>query len=375
MQIIPNNRTLRELSITKGLIPPPNMAFECTCGQDHNYHSHVAPLIGKAEAPSLIELQLASRPHRWSEIREVQKQFFQNSMQLVTDTEVKILEALKMPDIDTIRRAELTGETEYPGTWQFEEGMRSQYQQIISNWQLKFTGDGRIKQLEDEEQAQQEKDAVYTYFLLATIGAGVNPYKRLFKKELPDGYPPALIDDLQVLVSIENRYLRAIQQNGLSRVKRVYKEKFYDDALKGLRDMAKNGRNPLEAGRWIHANVSEGQAWYWNRIARSESVLALNVVYDDMANQAGVPYDLWLGSVGMCRVCEMFDGNLWERGSGPYPVSDTHPHCNCVRKPQWKTEGRPVRQRWDRPSPYEMPYSGPEGREELTRLEEYFSSR
>ena len=33
------------------------------------------------------------------------------------------------------------------------------------------------------------------------------------------------------------------------------------------------------------------------------------------------------------EACLQYDGTVWEEGTGPVPVDDTHPNCRCTRDP------------------------------------------
>lgn len=32
-------------------------------------------------------------------------------------------------------------------------------------------------------------------------------------------------------------------------------------------------------------------------------------------------------------LCTQYDQTIWETGTGPFPVADTHPNCRCQRLP------------------------------------------
>jgi len=130
--------------------------------------------------------------------------------------------------------------------------------------------------------------------------------------------------------------------------------------------MSYNGRWPIEVGRKLHDIIGEGAAWYWQRIARSEATLAAGLAFDKMAAENGTNFEEWSAGTGCCIICAWLDGKVWRRGEGPHPVSDTHPHCMCARIATYArggTHGR-LEPRYDRPSPYDQPWS----KEELQRI-------
>ena len=45
-----------------------------------------------------------------------------------------------------------------------------------------------------------------------------------------------------------------------------------------------------------------------------------------------VVVEVWMtGSDDPCPQCTALDGQEFEQDSGPQPVRDTHPHCQCSR--------------------------------------------
>jgi len=133
------------------------------------------------------------------------------------------------------------------------------------------------------------------------------------------------VDRINIPPDWNNKYLQGVVKEGMKRVKTKLAQDYRDGVLSWMRIMAREGHNPLYIAKWLH-NEYEGKAWYWNRLARSESALALNAGYDSWADEANVLYDEWSAAGDACLICAAFDGQVWKRGEGAEPVSDTHPH-------------------------------------------------
>lgn len=330
------NTYLRKESITLGLEPPHDQCECAVCKQ-------------ASDTPTLLELDLAARKHRWAEMRKLEVNFFNAFMDQVTEYEEKSLEIFDLPDINVIRESIITGNSDYPGVFTVDNDEIKRYKKILSDWQEQLIGDRTIeKQIEEEE-------SIYAYYMFVAYTIGLENTKDLAWQNASEAIRP-FIDEFTIPPDANNEYLKAVKANGLKRIKTKMAEDYKDGVISWLKIMAREGHNPLYVGRWLHREF-EGKAWYWNRLARSESVLALNASYDSWSSAAGAVYDKWSAAGGACPICVAFDGQLWRRGEGPEPVTSTHPHCRCVRVPQWDTQGSRVNQRWTRPTPYEQPYN------------------
>jgi len=289
----------RVISIADGLRIP----------EDEILHDH------KTDTPSLHELGLARRPHRWREMRELHKDFFNNFLSEVTEVEENILGVLQLPGIETVRNSILT-ETEQDITGE----SKFKYTAMMDRL-LKQEFDEWIEELIGTDLAKKEitaMEATYPYWMLRAFSIGLekqfDKIQRLRKQS----------DD----PTIDNQYLRAIITQGGKRIKTKLGREYWPLVQKYLRQMSKEGQNPLIVARWIHKKVGEGQAWYWNRLTRSESGLALNGAFNASVRKYGIPYERWSAASDACDICSYFDGKIWKVGSGPSPIEATHPFCN-----------------------------------------------
>jgi hypothetical protein len=133
----------------------------------------------------------------------------------------------------------------------------------------------------------------------------------------------------------------------------------YDGVLEGLDDLIERNVSPLQIGRYLHQNIGEGSAWWWNRLSRSELVLALNDAFYDSAQKYGVPMVRWSASPTACDICLFFDGKVWKIGENPSPVTSSHPHCQCTLESVYVTD-ESLQTSWTRETPYDEPYTPPE---------------
>jgi hypothetical protein len=155
--------------------------------------------------------------------------------------------------------------------------------------------------------------------------------------------------------------------DGGDRIKTRLALDYIKEVLAELKNMAQAGTNPLEVGRRLHRLIGEGSSWYWNRLARSESVLAINSAFMSNARAFKVPYQTWSASTTACDICTAFDGRSWRLGDGPEPVLDSHPSCQCALLTTYLTDD-PIQSEWTRETPYDRPYT----REERDLLETLF---
>jgi hypothetical protein len=326
---------LRTESLTLGLEPPEHEHCGCT---------------KELQAPTLVELDLASRKHRWPEMRKLEVDFFNALIDCVTWYEQEALNIFGLPNLEQVREAVISGDEGDAGKFEITSAQVKKYKAMLSDWQYELIADRQLKQDETED----EQEAIYNYYLLTAFAIGLKRSRKQILAAAPEGIAPYL-ENIAIQPDYRNAYLQAIRRDGMNRVKTKLALSYRDGVLSWLRIMAREGHNPLYIAKWLHREY-EGAAWYWNRLARSESVLAINASYDSWADAAGVLYDMWSAAGDACEICAAFDGQMWQRGDGPEPVLSTHPHCRCVRVAQWITEGRRINPQWTRESPYDSPY-------------------
>jgi very-short-patch-repair endonuclease len=301
---------LRNISITKGLEPPADeaakfFAFGCC---DHH------------KQPSITEMALAAKPHRWKELRDEQKEAFADYMQLVTEYEKDMLSLLRLPKIEVVREYVLTGEGNETGQFVFDRRMNDGISRIIAEWMDALFGKRKkiVGLKADDDFPVFDQHAGRAYVI------GVERTKKEMIAQLPDGMPEEYVAG--IMLDPEERYYKAMITTAMKNVKRRFEKDVYKQLVSALVDMAQNGEYPLKVARYLHKKF-EGEAWYWNRLARSEAVLATNAAHNAMAEKNKTAFEQWASAPNACPICAHFHGQTWKRGEGPEPVASTHPHC------------------------------------------------
>ncbi len=334
---------LRKIAIAKGFEIPDGQGVCCF----------------KVTTPNFHELELASRKHRWPKMRKLQADFFNAFMEEATEQEIEILNILALPDIETVRQAEFTdvddvGET---GKFRYTLMMNEELDRVFYEWREELLGTEAVKTVDP-------MSATYPFHQLSAFSIGTDQVFRDALRELPDYVDSEELKRRRIQAALDNPYLRAVIRDGGNRIKEELGKKHIRLIKIALREKAKEGQNPLQVARWLHKEVGEGKAWYWRRLARSESVLAADAAFESSIRQYQIPYERWSAAPTACPICMQFQGRVWSAGRGPHPVSDTHPHCLCVRRVVYVTD-KPIQRPWQRESPYSRLYT----REELENIE------
>jgi len=318
---------LKHNSLVNGLVIPDDMAF---CGY-------------KTTTPSFHELELANRKHRWPEMQSLHIDFFNSLFREVTEVEDDILAVLNLPKLNEVRESIM-----YEDEQDIESALKFKYTGRMERELTKEFNEW-IEELIGTDLAKKEvtlQEATYPYWMVSAGSVGLKRTQQKIRRLIGD----------RVFPVVNNDYLRAVITRGGSRIKTRLALEYLPIVRKHLKVMAKEGRNPMQVARWIHKNVGEGQAWYWNRIARSESGLAVNGAYNASAERNNIPYEQWSAASDACPICAYLDGRIWERGNGPEPVSSSHPFCRCDRSPIFVPE-KLVEQPWRRTTPYDRMYT------------------
>jgi hypothetical protein len=296
----------------------------------------------------------ASLEHFWPEFNRMADAYFLESVELIEKTEIKILRELGLPDIDQVREAYLLdeepGET---GSWEFTGKRQEAYKGIIKEFLITMTGTAALKSATLMTDVMPYTEAIH----VDSFGMAVNKYKKVFKKKLPKSIDPAFLDQVVINLRQDNPRIAKLYKTAAKRMRKKVVKENYRGMVKTLLDKVKTRKSPMQAAKLLHKSWG-GDLAYWNRLVRSEMVLAQNEAYKEWTKKAVVLYSVWHSQAGCCALCSFFDGCKWLINENPWPVSDTHPHCQCVIEPSWEIlEGESIRDRWDRRTPYEQAMS------------------
>lgn len=317
-------------SLTIGFRVPED-AHGCGCGcGDYPESKQYSAVLEKSESPSLVELNLARHPHRWREVREIMRSFLTSIIKEVTVFEETLLDALGLPDIDTVRVFVIESDKKQPPQSPFIKGEVKSVNFDISEAEIKRILAVFSEALVGTEGRVTVNDMpIIAFHQQSAFAVGLTKTREAITELLGDTFtlPDAVLPDWN------NLYLNRIRKESLKRVRAKIGKEYLKEIKEILQQGAEQGLNPLRIGSMLHKRIGEGQAWYWNRMARSETAIALDAAFVAEANQDGVPYEQWSTGANPCPICAALDGKIWRVGEGPRVVYDTHPHCLCVKYP------------------------------------------
>lgn len=375
-----------EYSRTKGLIPPEEESAKffqmCGCGSGIWVHGV------KVDSPSLVELQLANLPHQWPEMRKLQDEFYEAFAKEVTDFENDLLKALQLPDIKKVREDYAGEEVVDNRIFKYTPTMKQAHKRLVKELMGDLVGSDTIekkkkifnawintkafnsrKQNEDEQPPEQltedERNSLYVFFMLAALGLSLEKIWQQLIRNLPDGMTEEDISRTRVQPIFTHYEFLHVILNGANRITSYLSQKYYHIVMEALEEMALGKKTVIEAARYIHKQAGEGNLWHWLRLTRTESSLAFNAAFNEQSKASGVRYEQWKSSrTGACIICAGFDGKVWEIGTGPQIVIDSHPNCRCVRVGYYRNPRTIVQPPWTRESVFDRPYT----RDELDNL-------
>lgn len=143
-----------------------------------------------------------------------------------------------------------------------------------------------------------------------------------------------------VIPSYQHPHVRELLENGMTLVATKAKEKT-DDILLLMAEHAQVGDNPIEWARTLRKELKDtisGERWYWERLARSESAMAIDRAEVSEFAEQGFDYCEWSAAPDACHICLSFDGQMWSIQEAKMVVVDTHPHCRCRKLPRTKRQ-------------------------------------
>ncbi|WP_432400964.1 hypothetical protein [Wukongibacter sp. M2B1] len=174
-------------------------------------------------------------------------------------------------------------------------------------------------------------------YLLHAFGYGTVRANLTAKEEHPD----LASDNNKVTANYDHPYVQELLNNGMERVKTKAKEKT-DDILLIMAEHAEVGDNPIQWARTLRRELKDtisGEKWYWERLARSESAMAIDRAEMAEYLAEGFEYCQWSSAPDACHICKSLDnGQIWHISEAPKVVEDTHPHCRCRKLPRTKRQ-------------------------------------
>ena len=167
----------------------------------------------------------------------------------------------------------------------------------------------------------------YGQYFLHSFGYGTVRGNKTTKEEHPD----LASNNNIVIANYDHPYVRELMDKGMERVKTKAKTKSVE-VIEIMADHSAFGDNPTAWARELKKELKEsitGENWYWERLARSESAMAIDMAERAEYEAEGFGYCEWDAAPDACHICSSLHGSMWPVGEAPLVVVDTHPHCRC----------------------------------------------
>lgn len=296
----------------------------------------------------------AARSHRWKEFNELAVAYLIEIDSVIRKFEKRILNELDLPDYDEVVEAYVSEETAKTAqTWTFSEKRQTAYKAIIKDFLDYLTGERSLKSATLSTDVMPFSSSLP----MDSFGMAAKKYKSVYKKRLPRNIDPEFIDQIIINTNRDNPRIDKLVKGVTKRIRKKVLKENYKDMVKKLIEKSTPRGDPMDAAKLLHRWWG-GDLAYWDRLIKSEMSLAANEAYKEWSQKSAVLYNVWHAMPGCCPICDFFDGNKWLVNENPWPVTDTHPRCQCVIEPSWEIkEGESIRDRWDRITPYESPMS------------------
>ncbi len=243
-------------------------------------------------------------------IQEVEKGFTDAIMDSIKALEKEIIKLIPQ---EKAYKKELNPE--------IEEGVKG----AIAGWLARMIGS-------KESDSEIDREGIYNMHMLRSFAFGINEGNRIAKEEHPDIAPAVN----RLIPSYSNPYLSELVNNGMELVKTKAKY-MQDTVLYIMGTHAANGDNPEVWARSLH-NELGGKRWYWERLARSESAMAIDRAMLAEYEAEEFPYVEWSCAVDACPICQALNGLMWAISNAPRVVEDTHPNCRCRKVPKTRRQ-------------------------------------
>lgn len=201
--------------------------------------------------------------------------------------------------------------------------------EAIQDFVVEMIGDGSGDEI-------IEYYGTYGQYLLNAFGYGTVRGNETIKEEFPDVAAERNI----IIANYNHPYVQELLRNGMELVTTKAKDK-EAQVINIMAEHAAVGDNPVEWARDLEYKLKKaisGERWYWERLARSESAMAIDRAEMAEYEAEGFFYCEWDAAPDACNICLSLDGQMWPLEEAKRVVEDTHPHCRCRKKPRTKRQ-------------------------------------
>ncbi len=244
-------------------------------------------------------------------IQQLEKNFTDAIMDEINDLEHKVKQLI--PQEKALHK-DLAPET--------EEKVR----QAVDEWLTEMIGS------QIDTAGSTRREGVYNIHLLRAFAFGVREANETAKKE----HPELASSSNRVIPNFNHPQVIELSDNGMELVKTKAKD-MKDRVIQVMRTHAAAGDNPEVWARSLNKELG-GKRWYWERLARSESAMAIDKATIVEYRAEGFDYVEWSSATDACPICLALEGKMWRVEEAPQVVEDTHPNCRCRKVPRTKRQ-------------------------------------
>ena len=334
---------LHQKSIIDGLIPPDDQVDvtikDCGC----------VNTFCKENSPSFAELELSERSHRDKGMNKIIDDYSMALIGKTTEYEVQWIDLFGLPPIDAVRDSSRWDD--YQKTFTYTDTQIRQFRELIDVWEVDIIGEERIP----EKKLDQDDFPDVEFYMSSGFLYWLDKVDEEIIKNAPPVFASSIITGLNTTPQ-NNPFYEQVITNTVDRVDDQLANVAKKELVRDIKKIARESGSIMDVARKMHNTSGEGKAWWWRRLARSESTLITNAAFNFDTARNNTPLQQWSATGNACPICTFFDGKVWPVGQGPEPVTNTHPHCLCVLIPLYRT-ATGIQQPWTRPSPYQQRYS------------------
>ncbi|WMM26670.1 hypothetical protein RBU61_08325 [Tissierella sp. MB52-C2] len=255
---------------------------------------------------------------------QIEQDTLKGYMKCVNRLEKKILDL-----IPVLEESNKDKGKSYIKTKELPDFIKDKIKDAIKDFVIEMIGQGS----EDEI---IEYYGTYGQYLLNAFGYGAIRGNQVIREEFPD----YASETNEIVANYNHPYVQELLRNGMELVSTKAKNK-KADVLNIMAEHAAVGDNPVEWARDLEYRLKKsitGERWYWERLARSESAMAIDRAEMAEYEAEGFFHCEWDAAPDACHICLSLDGQMWALEDAPKVVEDTHPHCRCRKKPRTKRQ-------------------------------------
>ncbi|MEW8956691.1 hypothetical protein [Clostridium sp.] len=255
---------------------------------------------------------------------QIEQDTLKGYMKCVNRLEKKVLDL-----IPALEESNKDKSKSYIKTKDLPEFIEDKIKEAIKDFVIEMIGQGSG----DED---IEGYGTYGQYLLHAFGYGTIRGNEVIREEFPEDAS----ERNEVVANYRHPYVQELLRNGMELVNTKAKDK-EAQVINIMAEHAAVGDNPTEWARDLEYRLKRsisGERWYWERLARSESAMAIDRAEMAEYEAEGFYHCEWDAAPDACHICLSLDGQMWEIEEAPKVVEDTHPHCRCRKKPRTKRQ-------------------------------------